>query len=129
MSARGFTLLEALVVLAVMALATAMVAPSSVRAIDSWRRASDAEAVFGAIVAWPDVARREGKARHLASGLHDQVPGVPLPDGWHLDLESSLIVHPNGACSGTSGVLRDDQGGVRAFRLEAPFCRLRLPPP
>ena len=35
--ARGFTLLEMVVVLAILGLATAMVAPSMIRSIDSWR--------------------------------------------------------------------------------------------
>ena len=38
MRERGFTLLEMIVVLAILGLATALVAPATLRSIDSWQR-------------------------------------------------------------------------------------------
>lgn len=124
-AAAGFTLLELVVVLALLALATALVAPAGFRMIASWRRATEVDAVIGALVAVGQQARQQGRALHLDAGPvpADAIPG--LPEGWTVVLSEPLRVQANGACGGSSGELRS-QGYVRTFALAPPYCRARL---
>ena len=122
----GFTLLELVVVLALLGLATALVAPAGFRMIATWRRATDVDAVMGTLVALGAQARLQGRAIHLPMGdiAREQLP--TLPDGWTVHLEVPLTVQANGACSETRGEMRQE-GYARAFVLHAPFCRGELP--
>lgn len=124
--ARGFTLLETLVVLALLGLAVALVAPASLRVIAAWQRSTQTEDVLGQLAALPDRARAE--ARPLVLDDADSLDGlVELPEGWRLAFESPLRVQANGACSGARGELIDEDGVPVPFALEAPYCRIRLP--
>ena len=59
---RGFTLLELVVVLALLALATALVAPSGFRMMASWRRATEVDASLAAVAALGSNAAQQGRA-------------------------------------------------------------------
>ena len=122
----GFTLLELVVVLALLGLATALVAPSGFRMIASWRRATEVDAALGALVALGASTQQRGRALHLAAGPIPATAVAGLPQGWTVVLMQPLTVQTNGACSGTRGELRAE-GYVRAFALQAPFCRAELP--
>lgn len=124
---RGFTLLELVVVLALLALATALVAPQGFRMIASWRRATEVDAALGAMVALGAQAQAQGRSMEFKAGVvpPKAIPG--LPDGWSVELSEPLLVQANGACSGTRGTLRAN-GYARPFALGAPFCRVRLDP-
>lgn len=124
--ARGFTLLETLVVLALLGLAVALVAPAGYRMIASWQRATDAETILGALAALPDRARARGVDLHLPAGELAARPDLPLPEGWRLVLARPLSVRANGACSGTQGELWEGETFALGFALEAPYCRIRL---
>lgn len=123
---RGFTLLELVVVLALLGLATALVAPAGFRMIGSWRRATEVDAVLGALVALGAKAQQQGRALTLDAGPVPASAIAGLPDGWTVVLAQPLVVQANGACSDTHGELRS-QGYVRPFTLKAPFCRAELP--
>lgn len=122
---RGFTLLELVVVLALLGLATALVAPRGFQMIASWRRAADVDTALGALVALGAQAQQTGRTYRLDVGpvADGKVPG--LPEGWRVVLSTPLVVQPNGACSGTQGELRSGSYS-RPFALEAPFCRVSL---
>lgn len=138
----GYTLLEMVVVLALLGLATAMVAPATFRMIQSWRDADEVAQVLAELAALPAAAREQGRELQLASppapaatGLAstrqppDPVESAPiaLPDGWHLEMDSPLLVRANGACGDATGTLVTTRQQIR-FRVEAPFCRIeRLP--
>lgn len=124
---RGFTLLELLVVLALLGLATGLVAAPSYRMITSWRRATQAEQVLGELVALTARARERGQALALDAGAVPRSTLTLLPDGWTLQLGQPLQIRPNGACSGTDGRLSWPEGSM-PFALDAPYCRLRLDP-
>lgn len=126
-SGGGFTLLELVVVLALLGLATALVAPAGFRTIATWRRATDVDAAMGVLKALGARARQEGRALQFDAGDVDPARLEDLPEGWTVHLETPLAVQPNGACSGTSGQLRQEGGYVRAFVLQPPFCRGELP--
>lgn len=126
--ATGFTLLELVVVLALLGLATALVAPAGFRMIASWRRATEVDAALGALVALGAQAQQQGRALRLEAGPvpTKDVPG--LPEGWTVVLARPLAVQANGACGGSGGELRAE-GYVRPFELQAPFCRAVLSEP
>ena len=138
----GYTLLEMVVVLAILGLATAMVAPATFRTIQSWRDADEVARVLGDLAALPALARHEGREIRLAP---DSAPGMvlparalppsesepesplALPEGWRLSVDEPLEVRANGACSGTEGTLTTTRQTIR-LRIESPWCRVqRLP--
>ncbi|MEO5566510.1 MAG: prepilin-type N-terminal cleavage/methylation domain-containing protein [Luteimonas sp.] len=123
--ASGFTLLELVVVLALLSLATALVAPQGFRMIASWRRATETDAVLGALVALGAQAQQQGRVLKFDTGPvpANAIPG--LPEGWTVVLSEPLTVQVNGACSGTRGELKSE-GYVRGFALSAPFCRVAI---
>lgn len=123
----GFTLLELVVVLALLGLATALVAPAGFRTIATWRRATDVDAAMGALMALTARARQEGRAFRFDAGSVDASQLTGMPDGWTVQLDAPLVVQANGACSGTRGELRQEGGYKRSFLLLPPFCRGELP--
>lgn len=149
----GYTLLELVVVVAVLAMATALVAPSGYRMIGTWREASQVDAALQSVASLPMLARREGHRLELGGedaardaplivgGRNDNtrmreeaekasaaaVALLALPEGWDVAFEPALVVQPNGACSDSRGTLRTARQEL-AFEVQAPFCRIhRLP--
>ena len=68
----GYTLLEMVVVIALRALATAMVAPASFRMIQSWRNADDVQRVLSELAAISVAARTDGRDWLLAPGEEEE---------------------------------------------------------
>ena len=128
MSARtgGYTLLEMVVVIALLALATAMVAPASFRMIQSWRNADDVQRVLSELAAISVAARTDGRDWLLAPGEEEETlrKVVNLPEGWQLRLTTPLQVRANGACTSSDAWLRTGYQSI-PLRVEAPFCRVR----
>lgn len=117
----GFTLLEIVVVLALLGLATALVAPAGLRTIEAWRRSTDVDAILSGLSGIGAHARQVGRALHLESG--DDLTGVvTLPEGWRIELDAPLSVQANGACAPGSGRLLAD-GYMQGFEIQTPFCR------
>ncbi|WP_282276973.1 prepilin-type N-terminal cleavage/methylation domain-containing protein [Stenotrophomonas sp. PS02297] len=122
-SRNGFTLLELVVVLALLALATALVAPSGFRMIASWRRTTEVDASLQAITALSSTAAQDGRARTLEAGpvAAGSLPG--LPESWQVELDAPLAVQANGACGDSRGRVRGPDGYEQPFKVSAPFCR------
>lgn len=126
---RGYTLLEILVVVALLALATSLVAPAGYRMITSWREAGEVDEVLQSISALPLRARAAGRELVLPDPTTPD-PATPdaahveLPDGWRLEMHSPLTVRANGACSDAAGILHTTRQLID-FRVAAPFCAVR----
>lgn len=119
----GYTLLEMIVVLAVIGLAAALVAPAGFRTIATWRLHTERDAILGQLAALPARALDSGEGLTMPAGeLPTGTAGIELPEGWRLTLASPLEIRPNGACGGAGGTL---EAGGRAFDFELapPFCR------
>ncbi len=121
--APGYTLLELLVVLAVMGMVSAIVAPPIARQVEAWR----AETVFRdasrQMERLPAAARRAGQ--RLVMDGPERWPATlgPWPEG--LSVAEPILVEPNGYCRGgriTVSVL----GRTREARVAAPFCRVEV---
>ena len=118
----GFTLLEMIVVLAILGLATAIVTPSLLRGIDSWQRQSELDSVLDQVRALPGNARGSGRLivvsnETLASGA----PPLRVGADWTLQVPSTWRVHANGVCQG--GEVRIGNAyGTRTIEVAPPFC-------
>lgn len=122
MRARGFTLLELIVVLAILGLATALVAPSMLRGIDSWRRQAAMDALLDQLRALPGDARARGVAIVVDdAALQSDDPPLRMDVDWQLRAPQPWQVGANGVCQGGE-VSVANAYGERTIRVSAPFC-------
>ncbi len=118
----GFTLLEMVVVLAILGLATAMVAPSAIRGIDSWRRQAEVDSLLDQIRALPGNARASGKPVVLsAETLKAGKAPLRIANEWSLGVPEPWSVSANGVCEGGEITIGNTLG-TRTIVVAAPFC-------
>lgn len=118
-TARGFTLLELLVVLVLLGLAAALVGPASLRSLERWRAADEMRAARAAVHALPM------QARGLGRRLDFHPSGEPL-DGLPASIELRVLrpwsVTPEGYCSeGEAELVLEDVR--RRIHVTEPYCR------
>lgn len=131
----GFSLIEILVVLAIMALATAVILPNGGRLLDQ----TLAQAVFFEfqrdVLQLRREANRSGSAITLVSG---QAPTsdpsertLSLREGWSYVLTPPLAIDEAGACGPAEAVLTRNGAVVMHLRVGGADCRFirYLPPP
>jgi prepilin-type N-terminal cleavage/methylation domain-containing protein len=122
MRQRGFTLLEMIVVLAILGLATALVAPAALRSIDTWRRQSEQDALLDQIRALPGNARARGRAVEISdAALAAAQPPLHVAADWTLRVPATWRVHANGVCDGGE-VEIGNAHGRRVIEVASPFC-------
>lgn len=96
---RGFTLLELLVVLALVALVTGLVAPAVLRGLESARERGLAADVRTLLQGLPVRAFQSGNGLEIdAAALRRLVPD--LPGDWHLEVDPPLRYGPTGVAAG-----------------------------
>lgn len=124
----GFTLLEMIVVLALLGLATAMVLPSTVRGLDSWKRQSAIDSLLDQVRALPGEARRTGRRIDIsASSLQGERPPLRHESDWTLQTPRTWSVAANGVCEAGELIVGSAHGSRRII-VEAPFCDARVAP-
>ena len=122
MRQRGFTLLEMIVVLALLGLVTAMVVPSMLHGIDSWRRQAAMDGLLDQIRALPGVARASGKTVVIDDKtLASTAAPLQIEAGWTLAAPVPMTVAGSGVCSGGE-VTVGNAYGTRSIKIAAPFC-------
>ena len=122
MRQRGFTLLEMIVVLAILGLTTALVAPAALRGIDSWRRQAELDSLLDQIRALPGNARASGKAIVLSDdALKGEAPPLQVAADWTLGVPKPWRVNTNGVCGG-GAITIGNAYGTRTIAVAAPFC-------
>ena len=128
MRQRGFTLLEMIVVLAILGLATALVAPAAIRGIDSWRRQSQLDSLLDQIRALPGNARASGRPIVLSAAALKAADAPLRVDGdWTLGVPEPWNVAGNGVCAGGE-VTIGNAVGSRTIAVAPPFCDPSLKP-
>lgn len=125
---RGFTLLEMVVVLSILGLATAIAVPSVLHSIDTWQRRGEVEAVLDQIRGLPAAARTQGHdlviSRETLSA--DNAP-IRAGEGWTLTTGQSWRVRHNGVCDGGDIEIASGERMTR-IAVSAPFCDARINP-
>ena len=129
----GFTLLELLVVLAIIALLGAVALPSMSRLYDSATRATERERILDQFAALGAEAMRDNRnyavfgtdadARPLGDEGFVPYP-LTVPDGWQVTIDQPILVRANGVCAGGRVTLRHPDSPPIDLDLVPPFCRV-----
>jgi len=111
---KGFTLLELLVVLVVIAMSASFAAPNLWHAYTSASERSSVQAFAGALAQLRQDAFHQGKAVRVPAVTGAVIikdGALPaLPDGWALEKSTSLRFLPSGVTNGGSFFLRSPVG-------------------
>jgi len=120
---RGFSLLEMLVVLVLLGMAAALVAPPLARTVDRVRESGEREDVRRALSRLPVLAREQGRSIEFVAGAPIELPGRLWPEGWGIVATSSIRIEASGWCGGGE-VRATGPAGPRRWRLAPPDCRV-----
>jgi general secretion pathway protein G len=124
-SSRGFTLLELLVVLAIVAAVSAVIGPVTWRAVENAERRGARADVHAALAAIPLTAFRQGRPLHIdASGLSRLGPELPADCSLALP-DPPLIYAANGMAAG-GRVLLTCGGQTSTFEVAPVTGEVRL---
>ena len=122
-AARGFTLVETIVVLALIALITSIVFPNFIKLYDNTILGSQKEDILSQISDLGFKAYVEGRHFRLTNVQGgDMQAVVAIPDGWQLSTLEPVIYKPNGVCLGGEVTLSNGEQR-ETFKLKAPYCR------
>ncbi len=123
----GFSLLEILVVLTIMALATAIIMPSGARMLDQ----TIAQSVFFEFQR--DVLQLRREANRSGSAITVLSAGaeprdrtertLTLREGWSYALTPALAIDEAGACAPGEAVLTRNAAPIMRLRVEGTDCR------
>ena len=118
----GFTLLEMIVVLALLGLVTAMVVPSMLLCIVIWLLQAVIDFFLYQILVLPGVVRASGKTVVIDDKtLASTAAPLQIEAGWTLAAPVPMTVAGSGVCSGGE-VTVGNAYGTRSIKIAAPFC-------
>ena len=131
----GFSLLELLVVLALVSLIGALALPNLMGLYDSATQATERDQILDQLAGIGREAMLKGHGYAVygtASGLppsdalNTGVQAYPLvvPEGWQVELDRPLRVRPNGVCLGATATLSHPDAAPVEVALEPPYCRV-----
>jgi len=91
---KGFTLLELLVVMALVGMLTGIIAPRLWQWIEGTQQRTQLDALRATLQHWPEQAFFDAKTRR------PQREDLPIPEGWRVELPKTLVYEPNGMTNG-----------------------------
>jgi len=119
-AAGGFTLLELLLVLTLVALLTGLVAPRMWQWVESARVRAGVDGARAELEALPMRAFASAKRINVnADGP------LPLPSGWQLELATPLVYEANGMTAGSHLRMRSGNAVLAEWLVEAPAGTVR----
>ena len=140
----GFTVLELLIVLSLLALLAAVAAPNLLRLYSSIQTRTERDYILDQFAGLGRMALRHGRSyvvladgptapesvasleppgrRPTETGAEPYV--IDLPEGWTIDLSRPLVIGVNGVCLGTELTLLHDGRVETRIALEPPYCRI-----
>ena len=119
-AARGFTLLELLLVLTLVALLTGLVAPRMWQWVQGARTRAGIDAARAELEALP--RRAFAGAQRVTV---DAAGPLPLPESWRLELAAPLVYEANGMTAGSRLRLRAGNALLADWMVEAPAGTVR----
>ncbi len=133
----GFSLLELIVVLALIGLVLVLAVPNLQRLYEGFTRQAERGRILNELAGLGRAAMLRGRAYAVyatanntgEAGSGNRVPGyepydLNVPEGWAIDLDRPLLVRANGVCLGATIRLSYPGGPSAAVTLEAPYCRV-----
>lgn len=120
---RGFSLVELVVVLTLMSLATAMVAPNLSNAYRNFQLRSELEEMLMAVESLGFRAFNQGTGIRIET-ISQAKELLNPPAGWSVELLAPIVVRANGVCEGGEIRFRREELEQRLL-LEPPYCRVR----
>ena len=136
-SARGFTLLELMVVLTLVGLIAALAAPNLQRLYGSVTGATERDYILDQLSGLGLEAMQSGRDYVVLGTANpsddEEAPVAPpgyepfpldVPAGWQLRVDRPLVVRANGVCLGGALTLVPAQGAPIRIELQPPYCRL-----
>ncbi len=126
---RGFTLLEILVVMTVIGLVAALVAPNLQKLVGGVERSTQRDGVLAEVASLSYRAYVLGQSFELSDEspstvLQDGNPIVALPSGWRLHVDAPVLYSFNGLCGGGRVTVLAPDAPPETLELAAPDCRI-----
>ena len=124
-SESGYSLIEVVVSLAILALTATIVVPNAVDMVSRFQAQADLRSIIDQIQNQRERAISTGQARIIGLPERDvSVSGIELPKGWRLEFLSPLSFSQAGVCQGDGVTIITQAGSRYYYSLDARTCRL-----
>ncbi|MCA8893527.1 MAG: prepilin-type N-terminal cleavage/methylation domain-containing protein [Hyphomonas sp.] len=124
-SESGYSLIEVVVSLAILALTATIVVPNAVDMVSRFQAQADLRSIIDQIQNQRERAISTGQARIIGLPESDvSVSGIDLPKGWRLEFLSPLSFSQAGVCQGDGLTIITQAGSRHYYSLDARTCRL-----
>ena len=118
--ARGFTLLELIIAMAIMASVLTVASVNGVKMLERYREQIKFREVRSEIA----LTRYRALAERRRIVIGAETNGYLPPEGWQVTAEAPIIYMPNGACLGGALTIIAPSGRTETWALEPPECRI-----
>lgn len=127
-TSRGFTLIEILVVLAVMGLLASIAVPAMQRMAERYEISTQRSQLLAEINGMSYRAYANGKRVVVSDQDSKGSQALITPPGWRIQTDKPIIYNFNGLCDGGKLVLIAPDNREETLRLEPPRCQVAANP-
>lgn len=121
--ASGFSLLEMLVVLVLVAAMTALVAPRLHGTVQAIAISGERAEVTRQLERLPLLARQQGRPIEVKAGGDVTAVSPDFPDGWKVQSTTALNIARNGVCN-TASLRVEGRDMVEDWSVASPDCKV-----